>query len=161
MANKQIVHSVTSNSTTALEQVGGLFEDGATGNIYRYVQIEDMDVADGDIVEYSDTSGGEVTKDRAGGASVGRIPAGVAVGTITDGNYGYVLVRGRHTAVKTDGGVAAGDVLVPHATYDGKADTATSASTVVITAGQRLGFALAVDSSSASTATVVAMINCL
>lgn len=161
MANKQITYPITSNHDTALDQVGNLYEDGATGKVYRYVLIEDADVANGDVVEFSDTSGYEVTKDRAGGASIGRVVAGVAVATVSDGNYGYILVSGRHTAVKADGGVASGDVLVPHATYDGKADTATSASTAVITAGQKFGYALAADDTSASTAVVVAMINCL
>jgi hypothetical protein len=148
-----------SNDSTAKGQPGHLAS--YEGNIYKYVLIEDMNVANGDVVEYSDTSGYEVTKDRAGGASIGRSVAGVAVGTITDGNYGYILVQGRHTALKTDGGVASGDALVPHATYDGKADTATASSTATNTEAQTFGYALAADSSSASTATVVAMIRCL
>lgn len=161
MAYKQIGYPVTSNHSSAKLEAGTIWEDGATGKAYRYVRIEDADVANGDVVEFSDTSGYEVTKDRAGGASIGRVVAGVAVATVTDGNYGFIQLTGRHTAVKTDGGVAAGDALVPHATYDGKADTATSASTVVITAAQTFGYALATDNTSASTAVVVADLRCL
>lgn len=161
MANKQISYPITSNHDTAKLEPGIIYEDGATGKMYKYVLIEDADVANGDVVEFSDTSGYEVTKDRAAGSSIGRVVAGVAVATVTDGNYGFIQVFGRHPSVKTDGGVAAGDVLVPHATYDGKADTAASGSTVVNTEGQRFAFALAADDTSASTARVVADIRCL
>ena len=90
-----------------------------------------------------------------------RVPAGVAIGTITDGSYGWIQVAGVHTAVKTDGGVIAGDALVPHASVDGTADTATSASTVVITAAQVFGYALATDGGTTTVGTVTAMIRCL
>ena len=159
MAYKQIGYPIDSNHDAAKFEPGTIFQDGATGKAYRYVLIEDADVANGDVVEFSDTSGYEVTKYRAG--AIGRVVAGVAVATVTDGNYGFIQVSGRHTAVKCDGGVAAGDVLVPHATYDGKADTADSGSTVVNTEGQRFAFALATDDTSASTARVVADIRCL
>lgn len=151
---------ITANDSTAKEELGRIRWEGSKA--YKYVLIEDAAVANGDVVEFSDTSGYEVTKDRSGGASIGRAVAGVAIGTITDAYYGWVQVYGRHTAVKTDGGVAAADVLVPHATKDGAADTGTTASTVVITSGQRFGYALAADTDSTTTAgTVVAMIQCL
>ena len=159
MAYKQIGYPIDSNHDAAKFEPGTIFQDGATGKAYRYVLIEDADVANGDVVEFSDTSGYEVTRDRTG--AIGRVVAGVAVATVTDGNYGFIQVSGRHTAVKCDGGVAAGDVLVPHETYDGKADTAASGSTVVNTEGQRFAFALATDDTSASTARVVADIRCL
>jgi hypothetical protein len=161
MAFKQIGYPITSNHDTAKLEPGTVWQDGATGKVYRYVLIEDADVANGDVVEYSDTSGYEVTKDRSGGASIGRVVAGVAVATVSDGNYGFIQVSGRHTSVKTDGGVSAGDPLIPHATYDGKADTAAAGSTVTNTEGQRFAFALANDDTSASTARVVADIRCL
>lgn len=161
MAYKQIGYPVTSNHSEAKLEPGTIWQDGATGKAYKYVLIEDADVANGDVVEFSDTSGYEVTKDRAGGASIGRVVAGVAVATVTDGNYGFIQVSGKHNKVKTDGNVAAGAVLIPHATYDGKATTAAAGSTVVNTEGQRFAFALAADDTSASTAVVVADIRCL
>lgn len=161
MAYKQIGYPVTSNHDSAKLEAGTVWEDGATGKAYRYVLVEDTSIANGDVVEYSDTSGYEVTKDRSGGSSVGRVVAGVAIGTISDGNYGFIQVSGRHAAVKADGGISAGDVLVPHATYDGKADTAASGSTVANTEGQRFAFALAADSGTTSASTVVADIRCL
>jgi hypothetical protein len=153
--------ALNSNSSTALEQPGKLFVDYANGNVYKYIRAEDAALANGDSVEFSDTSGYEVTNDRSGGSSIGRRVAGVAVGTITDAYYGWIQVSGRHTAVKTDGGVVKGDKLVPHASVDGRADTEANGSTVTVTSGQVFGVALATDSGTTSAGTVVAMINCL
>lgn len=150
---------LTANDATAKEELGRIRWEA--GKAYKYVLVEDAALANGDVVEYSDTSEYEVTNDRSGGGSIGRVVAGVAIGVITDAQYGWIQVYGRHTAVKTDGGVAAGDVLVPHASVDGRADTGTSASTAVITAGQRFGFALAADDGTTSIGTVVAAIRCL
>ena len=161
MATKQVIGSLTANDESAQREVGTLYFDPATGKGYRYVQVEDLAVAAGDVVEYSDTSGSEVTQDRAGGSSVGRVVAGVAVGTITDAYYGWIQVSGRHSAIKTDGGVSAADVLIPHATQNGHADTAVATSTGVNTEGQAFGFALEADDSSASGATCAGVIRCL
>ena len=150
-----------SNSSTALEQPGKILVDYASGNVYKYVLVEDAAIANGDSVEFSDTSGYEVTKDRSGGASVGKLAAGVAITTISDGYYGWIQVSGRHTSVKTDGAVVKGDRLVTHASVDGRADTEASGSTVVVTSGYVFGMALATDSGTTSAGTVVAMIRCL
>ena len=161
MANKQVIGSLTANDSSAQREPGTVFWDGATGKAYRYVLIEDLAVAKGDVVEYSDTSGYEVTQDRAGGSSIGRVVAGVAVGAITDAYYGWIQVSGRHDAIKTDGGVSAGDVLVPHATQNGHADTAVATSTGVNTEGQMFGYALETDDTSDSGATCAGVIRCL
>lgn len=150
---------LTANDATASEELGRIRWEGAKA--YKYVLIEDAAVANGDVVEFADTSGYEVTKDRSGGASIGRVVAGVAIGTITDAYYGWIQVSGRHIAVKTDGGVTAGQNLVPHASVDGQADSEANGSTVTITSGQVFARALATDSGTTSVGTVVAMINCL
>ncbi len=150
----------TESSTTPTNKLGALATD-QNGNIYRYVLVEDAALADGDVVEYSDTSGYEVTKDRAGGSSIGRMVAGVAVGTIADASYGWIMVSGRHDAVKTDGGVTAGDRLVPHATSDGVADTEVNSSTATVTSGQVFGVALETDDGTTSAGTCAAAIRCL
>jgi len=153
MAFAQVLNpSLTSNESTATAQLGTIFEQPKTGNIFRYIQVEDANLVAGDVVEYADTTGYLVTKDRAGGSSVGRFVAGVAVSAITDGNYGWVQVSGVAT-VTTDGGVVKGDRLVPHATADGQADTETAGTT----SGQVFGVALADDVSN----DVTAMIRCL
>lgn len=152
--------AVTSDDATPKNRLGAMVTD-TNGNLYRYILVEDADLANGDVVEYADTSGYEVTNDRSGGASIGRMAAGVAVGTITDGQYGYVMVSGRHSAVKTDGAVAKGDRLVPHASADGRADTEASGSTVAVTSGQVFGIALATDSGTTSAGTVAAIVRCV
>ncbi len=150
---------LTANDASAKEELGRLrFEKG---KVYKYVLVEDANLANGDVVEFSDTSGYEVTNDRAGGSSIGRVVAGVAIGTITDAQYGWIQVHGVHGAIKTDGGVAKGDVLIPHATGDGRADTAVAASTATNTEGQRFADALATDSGTTSAGTVVGFIKCL
>lgn len=160
--SRLIKANLTANDATAQEQLGKLYVDHATGKAYRYVLVEDAAIANGDSVEYSDTSGYEVTKDRSGGASVGRVPAGVAVGTISDGYYGWVQVSGRHTSIKTDGGVSAGQSLVPHATVDGRADSEANGSTVTVTSGQIFARALEADDGTTSAGTCAGMIiNCL
>ncbi len=164
MAYKQIGYPITSDHDVAKLEAGTIWQDGATGKAYRYVLIEDADVANADVVEYSDTSGYEVTKDRSGGSSIGRVVAGVAVGDISDGNYGFIQISGRHTGVKVAAGIsiAAGGVLVPDATNDGCAVTADADSTVVNTEGQRFGFALSADTATTSGAgVVIADIRCL
>lgn len=158
MANVQVNVSLTDNSATARHTLGDIHFE--SGKAYRYVLAEDADLAAGDVVEFSDTTGYEVTNDRSGGSSVGRVVAGVAVGTITDGQYGWIQVSGVGT-VKTDGGVSAGDALVPHASVDGQADTAASGSTVTNTEAQVFGYALATDTGTTSAGTTTAMIRCL
>lgn len=143
------------NDATALFTPGTIVQDKATSKVYKYILAEDAALAVGDVVEYSDTSGYEVTKDRAGGASLGRVVAGVALGTITDAYYGWIQVQGLNTYTKTDGSVAVGDALVPHATADGQADTAASGSTVVNTEAQVFGYALVADTTSACSAVML------
>lgn len=143
------------NDSSPLFTPGTVVSDKSTGKVYKYVQIEDMAVAVGDVVEYSNTSGWEVTKDRAGGSSLGRIAAGVALGTITDAYYGWIQVAGLNTYTKTDGSVAVGDALVPHASADGQADTAESGSTAVNTEAQVFGYALVADTTSACSAVML------
>ena len=141
----------TDTSTTAEYPVGTIVRDQATNKVYKYVQVEDAALAIGDVVEYSDTTGNEVTNDRSGGASLGRIVAGVALGTIADASYGWIQVAGLNTYVKTDGSVAAGEALVPHASADGQADTVTASTT----AHQVFGYSLVADTTSASSAVIL------
>lgn len=160
MANKIVRAPLTSNSSTALVEPGCVWRDEAGDKVYKYVLVEDANIAKGDVVEFSDTTAYEVTKDRSGGASLGRFVAGVAITTITDAQYGWIQVAGYCDYVKTDGGVAAGDRLVPHASSDGVADTETNASTAVVTSGQVFGFALNTDTAT-TTPNSKAVLRCL
>lgn len=161
MANKVVRAPLTSNSATALVEPGCVWYNEAGDKAYKYVLVEDANLATGDVVEYSDASGYEVTNDRSGGSSIGRFVAGVAITALTDAQYGWIQVSGIHTAVKTDGAVAKGDRLVPHASVDGRADTEANGSTVAVTSGQVFGVALATDSGTTSAGTVAAMLRCL
>lgn len=161
MANKIVRAPLFSDNSDALVEPGSVWYDEGGENAYRYILVEDANLAKGDVVEYSDTSGYEVSKDRSGGASIGRVVAGVAITTVTDGQYGWIQVAGRHTSVKTDGAVTAGQNLVPHATVDGVADSEANGSTVAVTSGQIFGRALAADAGTTSAGTVVAMLRCI
>lgn len=146
----------TDTSTVAAYDLGTVVEDKATSKVFKYIQAEDAALAVGDVVEYSTAANGyEVTKDRAGGTSAGRVVAGVALGTVADGSYGWIQVRGLNTYCKTDGSVAAGHALVPHASSDGVADTAESGSTAVNTEAQVFGYSLVADTTSASSAVML------
>lgn len=157
----QIPGNAFTESSTGLKNRPGALAMDRDGNVYRYILVEDAALADGDVVEYSDTTGYEVTNDRAGGASIGRGVAGVAVGTIADASYGWIMVSGRHDAVKTDGAVTKGQKLVPHATSDGRADSEAAGSTVTVTSGQVFGIALETDDGTTSAGTCAAAIRCL
>lgn len=157
MASK-IIKKLFADDATAVEQPGKIFTDELTGKVYRYVLVEDANIAKGDVVEYADVTGYEVTKDRS--AAIGRLVAGVAITTITDAQYGWIQVSGINTYVKTDGGVALGHLLTPHASTDGVADTEVSASTSVVTSGQVFGIALNTDTTTTTT-NCTAMLRCL
>lgn len=154
-AGVPITSYASHNDTTPLFTPGTVVQDKATNKVYKYILVEDANLAVGDVVEYSDTSGYEVTKDRAGGSSLGRIAAGVALGTITDGKYGWIQVAGLNTYTKTDGSVAVGEGIVPHASADGQADSVASGSTVVNTEAQVFGYALVADTTSACSAVML------
>lgn len=105
------------NDAAKKGELGQLFV--REGKSYRYYLIKDLALAAGNVVEYS-TTASAVTKDRSGGTSIGREAAGVAVATVTAGQYGWVQVAGTCTVtVPAKGVVAAGNRLIPHPTSDG------------------------------------------
>lgn len=144
------------NDASPVVAPGTVVQEQGTSKVFKYILAEDADLAVGDVVEYTTALNGiEVTKDRAGGTSAGRVVAGVALGTITHGYYGWVQVAGLNTYCKTDGSVAAGNPLVPHVSSDGVADTAEAGSTAVNTEGQVFGYSLVADTTSASSAVML------
>lgn len=126
----------------------------APKGIYRYVQIVDLAVADGDSLCPSTAAGGDTlaSQDRSADI-VSTVCLGVAVGTVTADYHTYILCDGVHTNVLGDGSVTAGDALYPSSGTDGAADT--RAETV---AAAQFGTALEDDDSSNRFA---ALINCL
>lgn len=100
------------------------------GNLYRFAQFTDIDVEDGHVLELASISIDEegsisefkVSADRDG-SSIGRNAVGVAVTSVTgsNDNWGWLLVRGFHPNVITNGSVSAGDYLVTNGSGDGEA----------------------------------------
>ena len=157
MARKIVARTgfTAANDATDLNQVGTVMDDAATGKSYRYVRAEDMALAANDVVTPADTTGTEVTKDRAGGSSIGNTFAGVAVATMTDAYYGWVQVKGVATcAVHTGGAVSAGDRVQADPTNNGcvVSYTATTSSTDL-----SFGMALAADTATTGSAGTVSV----
>lgn len=100
------------------------------GKWYEFVKLTDaVNGANGMVTEAaSGTDGFLVTVDRAGGSSLGRIPRGVLVGTVTAGNYCFQLIDGLHSAVKDAAANLAtvGLKVTTHAVTDGDATVTTA-----------------------------------
>ena len=130
------------NDASPKATVGGLYGFESNGNpnstptgVYRYIQITDAASN-----EYLVTNGAVLCPDNATGVAnlaatgdrsgdvTGQACCGVAVRSITNDYYGYILVKGRHQAILTDGSVTLGDPLVVSAT-DGLAHAGTVTAT--------------------------------
>ena len=145
---------LAANDATATDTPGA-YRQAADGKIYRYVQAVDIAVANGYVVTVADAADDSiVSADATGGTAIGEIPAGVGIGTITADYYGWVLVKGVHTSVLSDGSVAAGDGVIPHASTNGGIDTVAAGSTVAVTSHNVLGFALADDTTTRAVVSV-------
>jgi hypothetical protein len=157
MARKIVARTgfTAANDATDLNQVGTIMDDASTGKSYRYVQVEDANLAANDVVTYSDATGKEVTKDRSGGGSLGNSFAGVAVSTLTDAHYGWVQIKGLATCKVHSGvSISAGDRVQADTTNDGcvAAYTVTTSSTDL-----SFGMALAADTATTSAVGTVAV----
>ena len=102
---------LTANDTSPKEMLGiRRIELGDGGRkVYVYVKNaeESAALAAGEVVKWDDVSAGEVKK----ASAAGDLLAGVAIGDITAGNYGWVQVFGLAT-VKTAASTAAGDAVI-------------------------------------------------
>lgn len=104
--------TLVNDSTGTLDVLGAVRE--YAGKSYKYVRVAngagDNALADGDVCCWAATTAGGtkpgeyVSNALAGTASSSGLtnnpPAGVAVCTVTKGNYCYILVSGKHTNVK-------------------------------------------------------------
>ncbi len=154
MASKQVIRTAigSANDATDLNQVGSVYFDGSNGKSYRYVQVEDADLAVNEVVEFANATGTEVTNDVSGGSSIGNQFAGVALNTVTDAYYTWVQVEGLATcAVAANTAVVAGARVVT-GSADGVVETATTA-----TMEHSFGMALANDTATTSVAGTVAV----
>lgn len=146
MADISVYPNLSANDSTPAVAAGTRWDQGAKA--YRYVQVEDANLAANDVVTFSDTTGAEVTNDRAGGSSIGNeMAAGVALATVTDGNYGVVQVGGVATMkVAANVAIAAGDLLVPDSSNDGAVASASATTSSV-----EAPFAIALGADTATT----------
>ena len=102
---------LTANDTSPKEMPGiRRIELGDGGRkVYVYVKNaeESAALSAGHVVKWDDASSGAVKK----ASAAGDLLAGVAIGDITAGNYGWVQVFGLAT-VKTAASTAAGDAVI-------------------------------------------------
>lgn len=122
----------TYNSATKDYSLGQEYWTDYNGErcLFRYVLIADSPgVVKGDVVMPASASSNVVTRAYTGGSAVAaRAVVGVAVGTITHTQYGFVMVKGIHDAVKCATSVAANDFLMaPNATAGTAAEPASAA----------------------------------
>lgn len=157
------VDPTTTNDATARTTTGRLFI--FEGKIYRYVQVLNaVAVTNGVCLMPVAVGATTVTADASGGASGNALDAnmcaGVAVGSITQNYYGFILVKGYHSAVKTDGNVAGAGPLV--VSGDGTAIAWAPTSAGATLAQLKLGaktFAFA-QGADTSASTVAAWVDC-
>lgn len=145
MADISVYPRTDANDATAQVAAGTTWQDG--DKAYRYVLVEDANLVANDVVELSDVTGTEVTRDRAGGSSLGRgAVAGVALAGVTDAQYGVIQTAGVATlsVPAGDGLFSAGDLIAPHASSDGAVVAAT-------TSTFRYAFAVALATDTATT----------
>ncbi len=106
---------LTANDTSPKEMLGiRRIELGDKGRkVYVYVKNAEASAAlsAGQVVKWDDASSGAVKK----ASAAGDLLAGVAIGAITAGNYGWVQVFGLAT-VLTAASTAAGDAVIAAST---------------------------------------------
>lgn len=148
---------LTSDSSTQLEELGILREhiDEDEGHkVYKYVQIDASSAAiangtvcvtTGDLYFRKATTVCDAAADR-------NQPIGVGIGTITAGNYGWLQVRGYHSAVKTNGDddIAIGQALIVDA-EGGTDGTCDSVAVGTAPTHKVIGWALAADVDASNT----------
>lgn len=94
-----------------------------SGRQFRWFKLVDAVIAKpGFVGEWASTTKNFVTVDRAGGSSLGRIPAGVAMTTTSLANpYSFWLVRGLTDKIINDTGASGAQVKMASSTTDGQA----------------------------------------
>lgn len=150
------------DSATATEQLGTIrwIYDATYGPLaYRYVKTaSDTTVANGTALAFtSGYPGGTVTLDISDAKQ--NYVAGVGIGVISPGQYGWIQCYGYHSAVITNGGddIAAGDSLILAASADdGMCDSVAAGTAPTY---KTLGIAVAADVDAANT--VAAFLNCI
>lgn len=147
--------STDQDDSTPVHTPGDVYEVNSSTGIkrYKYVKYDNgtgnLSLSANDVVYYLNTGawdGYTVTKDLSD--TTANMVAGVALGSISDGQYGWVQVAGYNSAVATNGDddISAGDAV--WGVGDGTVDS-TNAGTAPTYLP--LGFAVANDDDSADT----------
>lgn len=153
-----VAAALTSNSATAVETLGAVFY--TAGKAYIYGQLSSGCAAAGSngcAYVWEDLDSYIFTNDTSDGYGAnGNAPAGVGIGTLTSNYFGWIQVRGEHTAVDTDGDddIAIGDTIYV-AAGDGVVEATTGGTAPLYTV---LGVATAADTDASNT--VAAVILC-
>lgn len=152
---------LTSNTSTAEDPIGTIrYEYDHSDNctkVYKYVVVaSDTTVADGTPLGYTDVKGTTVSYDLDDFVESANI-AGVGVGAITAGYYGWVQIKGYHDAVLTNGDddIAKGDWII-YGASDGVVDSSASGGTAPVY--KTFGIAVADDVNGSNT--VAVMLDC-
>ena len=124
---REIKEPVTYFSATPNYDLGELYYDDRSAKVYRYVACAaaatNNALAAGEYC-CADTGGAWiVNNDVTGGTGMGTEPMGIAISAIPENYYGWIQVGGMAAVTITDGSVAAGEYIMPHATTDGGVDT--------------------------------------
>lgn len=153
---------VAADDSSAKEQVGVLRREWDSSHkaykYYKYVPVSlvTLTATTNGVVLYCYNNGCTVVTNDISTTKPG-IPAGVATGTITDGQYGWIQVGGYHSAVDTNGDddISKGDFLVGSFRTDGTCDSVAAGTA---TSAKILGVATADDIDGSNT--VAAMLDC-
>ncbi|MHA1873649.1 MAG: hypothetical protein ACTSVB_06000 [Candidatus Heimdallarchaeaceae archaeon] len=132
------------------------YDDTNGLKVYMYIKAASA-ISNGDVVTFGGTTGYTVKVDTTN-APAKFEPVGVGIGTITNGYYGYILVRGYHSAVKkvTDATTSAYKAAY---VLSGKIKTANGGATD--TAFYQVGGIIPLESKACSCTTVKAFVKCL
>ena len=144
--------ALTANDSTAKEQLGAIRAewDGTQWKWYKYVQVAaGTTVANGTPLAYPTTNTARTIVSGTVADYLRNRPAGVGVGAITASYYGWIQIKGPHSAVITNGDddIAAGDTIIL-ATTGGQVDSVAAGTP---TTYRPLGIATAADVDAANT----------
>lgn len=128
---------------------GTVFEQN--GEEFIYAKAVDLALVAGDVCLQTATKG-TVTKDYTGGTAHLSRAAGVALCTVTAGNYCILKRKGYLATVNVHADTVAGSILCPPSATDGRAEvwapTTTAATlTQLLQGANAIGVAAAADSS--------------
>lgn len=144
---KLVVQTIltSANDTSAKEELGAVVIT-SDGKLFQYINAKSA-LSQGFVVGGDSSASGTATYTVSPTIArcAGNRAVGVAVGTISAGNYGWVQVKGRNNHVKTDGSVGVGGIRW------GTNKTAASASATTAVTKPLMGLSRKADSGSIAT----------